>query len=207
MGGRWWLLFRSLAVPTVPFFAPVLVTQSLPRLSYLLSLRGAVAKLALEISAFVLLEALCATLLALILSAGRAFGIWDDRTDGNCAGFIAFASAILCGLALLFPLTGIIGPVSTAGVQAALILAAIALPTFFGWQRTFALLNRLNQSAQIVLAVCPLLLILVLTGRFGWRSFDPMPPARPVAPQAAARPNVVLISFDALAAQDISLYG
>jgi arylsulfatase A-like enzyme len=207
MGGRWWLLFRSLAVPTVLFFAPVLVTQSLPRLSYLLSLRGAVAELALEISAIVLLEALCATFLALILSAGRTFGIWDDRTVANCAGFIAFASAILCGLALLFPLTGIIGPVSTAGVQAALILAAIALPTFFGWQRTFALLNRLNQSAQIVLAVCPVLLIVVLTGGFGWRSFDPMPPARPVAPQASAQPNVVLISFDALSAQDMSLYG
>jgi arylsulfatase A-like enzyme len=207
MGGQWWRLFRSLAVPTVLFFAPVLVAQNLRRLSYLLSLRGAVTELALEISAVVLLEALCATFLALILSAGRVLKLLDDRADASCAGFIAFASAILCGLALLFPLNGIIGPVSGAGVQAALILAAIAVPTLFGWQRAFALFNRLNRSAQIVLAVCPLLLIVVLTGGFGWRSFDPMSPARPVAPQASTRPNVVLISFDALSAQDMSLYG
>ncbi len=215
MGGRWWLLFRSLAVPTVLFFAPVLVTQNLRRWSYLLSLRGAVAELALEISAIVLLEALCATFLALILSAGRALKLLrhvrrderKDRADANCAGFIAFASAILCGLALLFPLNGIIGPVPSAAVQAALILAAIALPTMLGWRRAFALLNRLNQSAQIVLAVCPLMLIVALTGGFGWRSFDPIPPARPVEPQASAPPNVVLISFDALSAQDMSLYG
>ena len=207
MGGRWWLLFRSLAVPTVLFFAPVLVDQDLRRLSYLLSVKGAVAELALEISAVLLLEALCATFLALILLAGHAFKLWDDRADANCAGFIAFASAILCALALLFPLNGIIGPLSSAGLQAALILAAIALPTFFGWQRAFALFNRLNQSAQIILAVCPLLLIVVLTGGFGWRSFDSMPQARPFAPDSPARPNVVLISFDALTAQDMSLYG
>ena len=140
MGGRWWLLFRSLAVPTVLFFAPVLVDQDLRRLSYLLSVKGAVAELALEISAVLLLEALCATFLALILLAGHAFKLWDDRADANCAGFIAFASAILCALALLFPLNGIIGPLSSAGLQAALILAAIALPTFFGWQRAFALI-------------------------------------------------------------------
>ena len=207
MGARWWLLFRSLAVPTILFFAPVLVTQDLHRLSYLLSLKGAVAELALEISAVLLLEALCATFLALILPAGRALKLWRDRADANCAGSLALASAVCCGLALLFPLNGIIGPVSSAGLQAALIVAAMALPTFFGWQRTFASFNRLNQSAQSVLAVCPFLLIVVLTGGFGWRSFDSMPQALPPAAQPSARPNVVLISFDALTAQDMSLYG
>ena len=207
MGDRWWLLLRSLAVPTVLFFAPVVVVQELTRLSYLLSVRGAVAELALEISAVLLLEALFATFLAFILRAGHALEMWSDRADANCAGFIAFASTLLCCLAFLFPLNGIIGPVSNAGVEAALTLAAIALPTFFGWRRAFALFNRLNQSAQIVLAVCPLLLIVVLTGGFGWRSFDSMPKARPPAPAPWARPNVVLISFDALTAQDMSLYG
>ncbi len=211
MGGRWWLLFRGLAVPTVLFFAPVLAIQQLRPWSYLLSVRGAVAELALEISAVLLLEVLCAAFLALILSAGDALKLWrkpeNDRADINCAGFLALASATLCGLALLFPLNVIIGRVASAGLQAALVLAAIALPTFFGWQRAFALFNRLNQSAQIVLAVCPLLLIPLLTGGFGWRSFDPMPQAQRFAPDPSAKPNVVLISFDALTAQDMSLYG
>lgn len=207
MGARWWLLFRGLAVVTVLFLAPALTVQELRPLSYLLSVRGAVAELALEISAILLLEALCVTFLALILSAGHALKLWNDRADVNCAGFLTFASAILCGLALLYPLDGIIGQIAGAGLQAALILAAVALLTFYGWQRAFALFNRLNQSAQMVLAVCPLLLIPVLTGGFGWRSFDSMPRARRFAPSPAAKPNVVLISFDALTAQDMSLYG
>ncbi len=122
MGRRWWLLFRGLAVPTVLFLAPLLAIQELGPLSYLLSVRGAIAEVALEILAFLLLEALCATVLALVLSAGHALRLWNDRADVNCAGFLAFASAILCGLALLFPLNPIIGLVATAGLQAALIL-------------------------------------------------------------------------------------
>jgi len=208
MGRRWWLLWRGLAVPTVLFFAPVLAIQELPRLSYFLSVEDVVAELALEISAVLLLEALCATFLTLVLSAGYALKLWNDRADGNCAGCLAFAIAILCGLALVYPLDGIIGLIAGPVAQATLILAAIALLTLFGWQRTFAQFNRLNQSAQIVLAVCPLLLILVLTGGFGWRSFDSMPRARRFVPSLpSAKPNVVLISFDALAAQDMSLYG
>jgi arylsulfatase A-like enzyme len=207
MGRRWWLLFRGLAVPTVLFLAPLLAIQELGPLSYLLSVRGAIAEVALEILAFLLLEALCATVLALVLSAGHALRLWNDRADVNCAGFLAFASAILCGLALLFPLNPIIGLVATAGLQAALIFGVVALLTFLGWHRAFALFNRLNQSAQMVLAACPLLLIPVLTGGFGWRSFDPMPPPRQFTTSPSAKPNVVLISFDALTAQDMSLYG
>lgn len=201
------MLFRSLAIPTVLFLAPVLAVQELRPWSYYLSVRGAVAELALEISAVLLLEALCAAFLALILSAGHALKLWNDRADANCAGFLAFTSAILGGLALLYPLDAIIGRITNTCLQAALILTAIALLTFFGWQRAFALFNRLNQSAQMVLAVCPLLLIPVLSGGFGWRSFDPMPQARRFAADPSAKPNVVLISFDALTAQDMSLYG
>ena len=207
MGRRWWLLFRGLAVPTILFLAPVVVVQELRPLSYFLSVRGAVAELALDILAVVLLEALCATFLAVMLSAGRALKLLDDRADANCAGFLALASVALSCLALLFPLDGIIGRIASVSVQAALIFAVIGLLTLFGWQRAFALFNRLNQSAQMVLAVCPVLLIPVLTGGFGWRSFDSMPPARRFEPSASAKPNVVLISFDALTAQDMSLYG
>lgn len=207
MGGRWWLLFRGLAVPTVLFFVPALAIQQLPSLSYSLSIRGAIAELALDISAVLLLEALCASFLTIILSAGHALKLWNDRGDGNCAGFLAFACVILCGLALLYPLEMIVGRVASAGLQAALFLIAIALPTLFGWRRAFALFNRLNQSAQIVLTVCPLLVIPLLTGGFGWRSFDSMPPVRQSVSNSSAKPNVVLISFDALTAQDMSLYG
>ena len=175
MAARWWSLFRGLGVVTVLFLAPALAVQELHPLSYLLSVRGAVAELALEISAALLLEALGVTFVALILSVGHALKLWNDRADANCAGFLTFASAILCVLALLYPLDGIIGQIAGVGLQAALILAAVALVTLFGWQRAFALFNRLNQSAQMVLAVCPLLLIPVLTGGFGWRSFDSMP--------------------------------
>lgn len=107
-------------------------------MSYFLSVTGAAAELALEISAVLLLETLCTTFLALILSAGRAFRVWNDRADATCAGFFAFACTILCNLALLFPLNAVIGRVASAGLQAALIFAAIALPTFFGWHRAFA---------------------------------------------------------------------
>jgi hypothetical protein len=76
---RWWLLFRGLAFPTILFLAPVVVVQELGRLSYLLSVRGAVAELALEISAVLLLDALCAIFLALILFFGHEFKLWDNE--------------------------------------------------------------------------------------------------------------------------------
>src|SRR5690348_9736366 len=207
MARRWWWLFRGLAVPTVAFFAPALLAQQLARLSYILSVKGALAELALEISALLLFEAVCATLLALVLSAGRVLRLWADSADANCAGCLGLASALSCGLVLLYPLNLIVGPVTGAGLQAALTLTAITVLTFFGWQRAFALFNRLNRSAQMVLVACPLLLIPVLRGGFGWRSFDSMPRAQRFASSASTKPNVVLISFDALAAQDMSLYG
>ena len=67
MSRRWWLLFRSLAVPTILFLAPALTVQELHPLSYLLSMRGAPAELALQISVVLLIEILCATFLCLIL--------------------------------------------------------------------------------------------------------------------------------------------
>jgi arylsulfatase A-like enzyme len=204
MGRRWWLLFRSLAVITVLFLAPILAVRMLPWF-YFLSKWDAVAQLALEISAILLLEALGATFLTLVLSGGLALKLWSDQADANCAGFLAFASALLCLLALVSPLGS---PIVNVSLSVALILAAIALLTFFGWQPAFALFNRLNQSAQVVLLVaCPLLLIPLLTDGFGWRGFDPMPQAQQFTPNLNAKANVVLISFDALTAQDMSLYG
>jgi arylsulfatase A-like enzyme len=207
MSRRWWLLFRSLAVPTVLFLAPALTVQELRPLSYLLSLRGAVAELALQILAVLLIEILGAALLSLILWAGHALGLWSDRADINCAGFLALGGIMLWVLSLLLPLETLFDPVVSTGLQAALGLAAIVAITLFGWQRTFALLDRPNRSAQIVLAICPFLLIPVLAGGLGWRGFDAPSRARPSLQSVPAKPNVVLISFDALSAQDMSLYG
>ena len=206
MGRRWWLLFRSLAVITILFLAPILATQ-LRGWSYFLSSRDAAAQLALEILAIVLLEAVGAALLALVLGAGHALELCGDRFDADCAGLLAFASTIICLLALVTPQNTMVSPIANASLSVALILAAIALLTFFGWRRAFAVFNRLNQSSQIVLVICPLLLIPVLAANLGWRSFDAIPQARGFAPNPKSQPNVVLISFDALTAQDMSLYG
>src|SRR5487761_1257965 len=100
MGRRWWLLFRSLAVITILFLAPILATQ-LRGWSYFLSSRDAAAQLALEILAIVLLEAVGAALLALVLGAGHALELCGDRFDADCAGLLAFTSTIICLLALL----------------------------------------------------------------------------------------------------------
>jgi len=207
VGRRWWMMFRGLAVPTVLFLAPIVAVQELRPMAFYLSEKGAVAEVSIELAAVLLLEAACAAFVAIVLSATHALKLSDDRADANCAGMLTVAVAILCGLTLLNFLATVIGPIASIVVQAALILAVIASIASFGRGRVFALLNRLNRSAQSVLAVCPLLLIPFLTGSFGWRSFDPPPPPRRADESASARPNVVLISFDALSAQDMSLYG
>lgn len=207
MAARWWLLFRSLAVPTLLFFAPILVFQQLRGLSYFLALKGAIAELALDIGAFLVLQALAAACFAIVLSVGRTLRLWHERADAICAGMLALASAAFAGYALLSPLDTLIGPIANAVVEAALALVAAAALTLFGWQRAFALLNRLNRSAQVALAACPILLVLALGGGFGWRAYDPISLARSRAGDPPGRPNIVLISFDALAAQDMSLYG
>ncbi|HZO83163.1 MAG TPA: sulfatase [Candidatus Binataceae bacterium] len=207
MLARWWLLFRSLAVPTVLFFAPVLVSQQLRGLSYFLSPGGAVAELALDLTAFVLLQVVCAACLAFILSTGRALGLCSERADAISAGLFALLSIGFALYALMSPLDSMVGPIANASIEATVALAAVIALSFFGWGRAFALLNNLNRSAQRVLTICPLLLVGVLGGAFGWRSYDAIPSARSVAGDPPRQPNVVLISFDALAAQDMSLYG
>jgi arylsulfatase A-like enzyme len=210
---RWWRLFRALGVPTMLFLAPALAVQDLPRLSYVLSMRGAVANLALEVSAVLALEACLATLLTATLSAMGALGRWDESADRRCAGVLTFISAVLFALALLYPLEGLVDTVLSAGAQAAIILGSIALAARLGWSDGWARLDRLNRSAQAVLALCPLLFLPLAAGDFGWRGFDSIagaPRADPGAqnqPDAARRPNIVLLSFDALAAEDMSLYG
>jgi len=210
---RWWRLFRALAVPTILFLAPALAFQDLPRLSFVLSTRGALVNLALEISAVLALEACIVTSLTIALSAMHALGRWDERDDRRCAGLLTFISAVMFALTLIYPLEAFIGSILSTGAQAALILASIAALARLGWSDGLARLDNLNRSAQPVLTICPLLLLAGLAGDFGWRGFDPIPGARiadPIAsklPGTSNKPNIVLISFDALAAQDMSLYG
>ena len=78
MGRRWWLLFRSLAVITVLFLAPILAIRKIP-LRYFLSTGDVLAQLALEISAILLLEALAAAFFTLMLSAAHALSPWVSR--------------------------------------------------------------------------------------------------------------------------------
>ncbi len=206
MVSRWWLLFRSLAVLTILVLTPLMALQELLPWSYFLSTMGAVAELALEISIFLLLEAVGAAVLAAILTAGRVFRLWAAGAEANCAGVLGLLIAAVCLLVFLSPLDTIAGPVASAAVQAALLLALIVVFTLVGWRRVGGFFNRLNQSAQIVLAICPLLLVAVIAGGFGWRSFNAIAPVSP-DPNLSTAPNVVLISFDALTAQDMSLYG
>lgn len=200
---RWWLLFRSLAVITVLFLAPILAIRKIP-LRYFLSTGDVLAQLALEISAILLLEALAAAFFTLMLSAAHALEPLGVEADDAWAGFLALASAIICLLVLISPFGD---SIVNASVSAAVIVAVIGVVAFRGWRPTFALFNRLNQSAQMVLAACPLLLIPILVEGLGWRSFDPIPVPRQFTPSPTAAPNVVLISFDAMSAQDMSLYG
>ncbi|MGH7815403.1 MAG: hypothetical protein ACREQI_15540 [Candidatus Binataceae bacterium] len=204
---RWWLLFRSTGVITVLFLTPIRARQ-LHAWSYYLSTTDAVAELALEISVVLFLEAAVAALLALFLSTGRGLKLLGDRADTNCAGLLAFASTIFCLMSLATPVgMALIFPMVSPRVSIVLILALIASIPILGWRRSIALLNGFNQSSQIVLAAaCPLLLVLVFAGGIGWRGFDPMPQARHTE-SVPGKPNVVLITFDALTAQDMSLYG
>ena len=203
MGRRWWLLFRSLAVITVLFLAPILAVRKIP-LRYFLSTGDVIAQFALQILVLLLLEALLAAFFTLMLSAAHALQPWSVEADDAWAGFLAVASALICLLVLISPFGD---SIVNASLSAVVIVAVIGVVAFRGWRPTFALFNRLNQSAQIVLAACPLLLIPILVEGLGWRSFDPIPPPRQFTPNPLAKPNVVLISFDAMSAQDMSLYG
>jgi arylsulfatase A-like enzyme len=89
-------------------------------------------------------------------------------------------------------------------------LAVAALIHFLrkGWVRTFerlsARLAATRRPAQVLVAVCAM--VVLVTGHARWQPFgwsDPKPAAAP-PPNA---PNVILISIDTLAAQEMSLYG
>ncbi|HLH76212.1 MAG TPA: sulfatase-like hydrolase/transferase [Candidatus Binataceae bacterium] len=203
----WWLLFRNLAVQSLLFLLPVLVTQQLHALSFILSTRGAIAELALEGLVIVLLEATVAALLTILLALGHALDLLPAGADGACAGFLATVMSLICVLEFLSPLDGIVGLRASSAVQLAAIALTIALCALWGWRRVFARLTRLNASAQVVVGVIPLLLVVALSGGYGWRSFDPMPHASTAAADPPSRPNIILISLDALSAQDMSLYG
>ena len=203
----WWLLFRNLAVQTLLFLVPILVTQQLHALSFILSTHGALAELALEGLAIVLIEAVVAALLAIVLAAGHAFELLPAGADAACAGFLAIVITTACVLEFLSPLDGIVGLRASSAVQLGVLAVEIGLFAFFGWRRVFARLTRLNASAQVVVGLIPLLLVVAWTGGYGWRSFDPMPRVSAAASAPSTQPDIILISLDALSAQDMSLYG
>jgi len=203
----WWLLFRNLAVQTLLFLVPILVTQQLHALSFILSTHGAIAELALEGLVIVLLEAVVAAVLTILLTAGHLLDLLPAGADGACAGFLATVITLACVLEFLSPLDGIAGVRASSAVQLGVFGLTLALFALFGWRRVFARLTRLNASAQMVVGLIPLLLIVALSGDYGWRNFDRMPHASMAAADPPSRPNIILISLDALSAQDMSLYG
>ncbi|GFO63839.1 sulfatase [Geomonas paludis] len=101
---------------------------------------------------------------------------------------------------------------ATLGVQVPLRTLAVAAPL---WLLLLVLFRgRMNRrmselvtSVRNPLAAVSAVALLLVVGHAALPSAGPASAAAQPAPQAGTRPNIILISFDALSARDMSLYG
>jgi len=178
-----------------------------------LTLAEVANEFAVEILVLLVFELSLAGILAIALSFVRFVGnARSADLEGQCGGFLALIVINLSVYYLMQCFNGYIHyPVSMAGV--ALIMAiVVVLETIvlLALARGMALstLDELNANSALLLIVSALLLLPIVLHIPRWRGFDPLPQksAAIVATQSK-RPNILLITLDALTAEDMSVYG
>jgi arylsulfatase A-like enzyme len=132
----------------------------------------------------------------------------DESSCGILSLFVINVSAYYF-LVCLNAATGYRGTnLDLALAMGALVALQVLAVAMIGSRRIILQINQANESCNPLLLFSLLLFVPMLRNPPQWRSFDAIPAqSATVSRASAAHPNVLLITCDALAAADMSLYG
>lgn len=203
-------LFRAMAVPTLLFLFPLIAIVSAS--SWVLFLRWpeVVNELLIRLFGLLVLEVVSAIVLyAILLPILRFSG--REQIYLVVTALLSLAILEISWILALHPLKqAALGPTATPrAVKLAILAVELVVISYTGWQQVGAALERLNRRLEPILWVGPFLIGWLLLGGIQVRPFDRMPIDPPADPSTVEdpRPSIVLITLDAFAAQDSSLYG
>ena len=198
----WRPLFRSIAVPTVLIACPVVLAKYWHAWRHFLQPLDALTQCLLLTTPVLLTEALVISVLALVLHFLIRRGVVEKTATGACADVLTLMILGYCGFRLLdnSPWSAWLHPTLLSGV----VIAALIVMRLRS-DNSFVRFEQHNRSSEAILLVFFAALAILSPGRVTWRRFDPLPTGHPAPRTSREKPDVVLITFDALSAQDMSL--
>jgi arylsulfatase A-like enzyme len=199
----WRSLFRSIAVPTLLIACPIGLARYWFAWRHFLSPIDAFTQCLLVATSVLVIEALAALVLSILFEFMIRHGSVERTALGKCADVLTLlvlgysVCLVLAGSRWLNPLH----PVLLAEIATAAIIF-ITLRS----NKSDLQFDQYNRSSEAIVPVFFVALAILLPGRVVWRRFDPLPLDPSVARAAQSKPDVVVITFDALSANDMSLF-
>src|SRR5579871_542102 len=198
----WYRLFRSIAVPTLLIACPTLLAGHWNAWRHFLGLADTATQCVLAAAPVLLTEAAAALALALVLCSLIVRGRLGNTAIETCADVLTML-VIGYSASRIFAACRWLDRTHPGLLAAAAVAMLIALRVRNGSPRLH--LQQYNASSAFILPAYAVLAAVLMPGRVEWRRFDAIPADPPAAAAAQQRPDVVLITFDALSAQDMSL--
>lgn len=156
----------------------------------------------LIVTPVLLIEALAVLALTIVLHALIGRGAADPTAPVKCAD-------VLTLLVLAFGASRVLALWQWFDWLHPALLAAIAIVPVI-WARMcspapWPALDQYNRSSEFVIPAFFGAAAVLLPWRLTWRPFDPLPADPPAAQASQPKPDIVLITFDAMSAEDVSV--
>jgi arylsulfatase A-like enzyme len=200
----WRLLFRSIAVPSLLFVCPMVLAKYWRAWSHFLHPLDVLTQCLLIATPVLLLQAAAVAVLAIVLTLLMRWGTLEHDATARCAD-------VLTLVILGYGASRVLSVWQWFDWLHPTLLAAIVIAPVI-WRRlrsreAWPSIDQYNRSSEFVLPLFFAAVAILLPWRLGWRSFDPIPADPPVVSDSHRRPDIILITFDAMSAEDMSLFG
>jgi arylsulfatase A-like enzyme len=200
----WRLLLRSIAVPSLLFVCPMVLAKYWRAWSHFLRPLDVLTQCLLIATPILLIEAAVVALLALALRSLIRRGTLEETATAKCADILTLT-------VLGYGASRVLSVWQCFDWLRPSVLAAIAMVPVI-WMRLrneneWPSIDQYNRSSEFVLPLFFGAAVILLPWRLGWRRFDPIPADPPAAQAAYSKPDIILITFDAMSANDMSLLG
>ncbi len=199
----WRLLFRSIAVPSLLFVCPTVLAKYWRAWSHFLHPLDVLTQCVLIAAPALLLQGAAVGVLALVLVLLIRRGRLEADATAKCAD-------ILTLVILGYGASRVLSVWQWFDwLHPTLLAAAVIAPVVWTRLRSreaWPSIDQYNRSSEFVLPLFFAAAAILLPWRLSWRGFDPIPADPPVVKDSNRRPDIILITFDAMSAEDMSLF-
>ncbi len=207
----WRLLCRSLAVPTLLIAGPLFLAGFWVAWRHFLGPIDTLTECALVTAPVLIVEAVASLIVAVMLVRLIDRGALGQDAAEACADVLTLLVLGFGASSLLTQWSSFLGDGGRLHhLLHPKLFAEIATAGFI-FLRLRSNNSRLrfeqfNLASEPAVPVFFVVLAILLPWRLHWRRFDPLPPAPLSQPAPHDKPDVILVTFDALSAQDMSLF-